>query len=133
MRGKNEIRRVGIVGTLDVARRRLIVTIRMRMINSEEFKRSTANLTHHAEQLFGRNFVGGRRMLRHILRRESLCDRAVSPREQSAALLNRIASRVIQDLNNNVSRKPNFVHRAAVTLDDFSLQTAGLALYSRSA
>src|SRR4029077_12748978 len=98
----------------------------MRMVETEQFEPTGANLAHDTEQLFRCNFVGGRRMLRHILRREGLCDRAVSPREQSTALLTRIASRVIQDLNNNVSRKPNFVHRAAVTLDDFSVLNAQL-------
>ncbi len=67
-------------------------------------------------------------MLRHILRRECLCDRAVAPREQSAALLIRIASRVIQNFSRNVSRKPNFVHQAALTLDDFSVLNARLAV-----
>ncbi len=71
-------------------------------------------------------------MLRRISSRVSLRDHAVTPREQSTALLMRIASHVIQNLSRNASRKPNFVHQAALTLDNFSLQTAGLAFYSQS-
>jgi hypothetical protein len=56
----------------------------------------------------------------------------VSSREQSAALLMRIALRVIQDFRRHIWRESNFGHQPAVTLDNFSLQTAGLAFYSQS-
>jgi len=127
MRRKNEIRCVGIVGSLDVARRRPVVAIWMGVINPEEFNSSFANLAHYTEQLFGRNLVRCRPSLVNILRPENVRQHPPTPGQQPAAFFVGLTSRVTQKLSSNVSRKSNSVHRAAITLDDFSLINAGLA------
>ena len=127
MRGNYEVRDVGVVGSLDVTPRGPIVAVRMRMVDAEEFETGSTNLAHQTEELFGRNFVGNRRTICHISSRKRVTDRAVVPREQATAFLIRITSRVVQNLSRNVSRESNFVHRVAVTLDDFSLLKTRLA------
>ena len=112
MRGKNKISRIGIIGSLDVARRGLVVAIWMRVVDTEEFESNFANLAHDAKQLFGRNFVGRRSLLGSILRRESVRHHSATPGEQPTAFVIWILSRVTQKLSSDVSHKSNFVHRA---------------------
>ena len=46
-RRKNEIRRIGIIGALDVARRGLVFSVRMRVVNAHQRESRAANFAHH--------------------------------------------------------------------------------------
>jgi hypothetical protein len=99
--GRNdEIDGFRVVGERDVFGRRLVRVhpVWMRMVDSEEFEATLAELLHEADDLLRRNFVIPGRIDGDVFRREGLRDYAVLARQNSAAFLMRIAPGVFEEL-----------------------------------
>jgi hypothetical protein len=72
--------------------------MRMRVVDAEEFEPPPAEFAHKPHHVLGRNLIVPDRISRSILRGECPRDQFVLPRQNSAALLMRLTTGVLQEL-----------------------------------
>jgi hypothetical protein len=114
-RRNDEINSVGIIRALDIPRRRVIVTRRMRMIDAHHFKLRSADFTHQLKKIAWSKLISTRAR-EHVRRREHPLDGPITTGEKAAAFKRRLTMRFVQQSVQDLPSHPDYIAHATKSI-----------------